>query len=79
MTARAEETEYKGNPTITIFTGHAYKGEEESISFGLRKAQAVDDCIDAIRARHGRPIAEQTKRDRLERQADRILDEDCPF
>jgi len=77
MTARAEETEYKGNQTITIYTGHIYRGEEESISFGLRKAQAIDDCIDAIRAwidkqtgqtRHGEPTGKHPKQD-----------EDVPF
>lgn len=47
---RAEEGEYKGNPTITIFTGHEYQGQEEKITMGIRKARAVDDCIDAIRS-----------------------------
>ena len=46
---RAEEGEFKGNPTITIYTGHAWKDKEEYITMGIRKAQAVDDCIDAIR------------------------------
>jgi len=46
---RAEVGEYKGWPIITVFTGHEYNGREESIIMGVRKAQAVDDCIDAIR------------------------------
>jgi hypothetical protein len=49
MNAYTEESEYKGYPTIKIFTGHEYKGEKEYITLGVRKAAAVDDCIDAIR------------------------------
>lgn len=48
-TPRAEEGEFKGNPTISIYTGHEYQGKEEKITMGIRKAQAIDDCIDAIR------------------------------
>jgi len=47
---RAEEGEFKGYPTITFFTGREYKGEEVRVTMGLDKAQAVDDCIDALRA-----------------------------
>lgn len=47
--ARAEEGEFKGNPVITVYTGHAWKDKEEYVTMGVRKAQAVDDCIDAIR------------------------------
>ena len=46
---RAEEGSYQGYPTITVFTGHEYNGEPEKVTMGLRKAKAVDDCIDAIR------------------------------
>lgn len=42
---RAEEGEFKGYPIITFYTGHEYQGKEEFVSMGLRKAQAVDDCI----------------------------------
>lgn len=48
-TPHAEEGEFKGHPIITIFTGHEYQGKEEKITMGIRKAQAIDDCIDAIR------------------------------
>lgn len=48
MNAYTEESEYKGNPTIKIFTGHEYKGEKEYITLGVRKAAAVADCIDDI-------------------------------
>jgi|GEM_PF-3071106 len=48
--ARAVEGEFKGFPTITIYTGKEFRGEEEKITLGLRKARAVDDCIDAIRS-----------------------------
>lgn len=56
--ARAEEGTYNGYPTLKIYTGKEYKGEEEYIMMGVRKAQAVDDCIDALRAfvdKHGKP------------------------
>lgn len=49
-TPRAEEGEFKGNPFITIYTGHEYQGREEKITMGIRKARAIDDCIDALRA-----------------------------
>jgi hypothetical protein len=49
MKAYTEESEYKGHPTIKIYTGHEYKGAEEYFTLGIRKAAAVDDCIDAIR------------------------------
>lgn len=53
----AEEGEFKGHPTIKIYTGHEYKGEEEYITMGIRKAAAVCDVIDAIYAfvdKHGK-------------------------
>jgi hypothetical protein len=46
---RAEEGEFKGYPIITIYTGKVYKEDEEKITLGVRKAAAVDECIDAIR------------------------------
>ncbi len=46
---RAVEGEFKGYPVLKIYTGKEYKGEEEYITLGVRKAQAVDDCIDALR------------------------------
>jgi len=60
-TPRAEEGEFKGNPTITIYTGHEYQGREEKITMGIRKARAVDDCIDAIRTfvdKHSKGVRE---------------------
>ena len=44
-----EETEYKGYPTLKVFTGKKYKGEEEFIALGVRKAAAICDNIDYIR------------------------------
>jgi len=49
METRSEIGEFKGHPTITIFTGREYKGREESITLGIRKAEAVCEEIDAIR------------------------------
>jgi len=49
MGTRSEIGEFKGHPTITIFTGREYKGREESITLGIRKAEAVCEEIDAIR------------------------------
>lgn len=45
-----EEGTYKGYPTLKIFTGKVYEGEEEYISLGVRKAAAVCEHIDHIRA-----------------------------
>jgi hypothetical protein len=45
----AEEGEYKGYPTITIYTGKEYKGEKERVTLGFRKAAAICDTIDSIR------------------------------
>jgi hypothetical protein len=45
----AEEGEYKGFPTITIYTGKEYQGKKEYVTLGLRKAAAICDCIDSIR------------------------------
>ena len=53
-----EEADFKGYPTIKVFTGKEYKGEEEYISLGVRKAAAICDNIDYIRAfvdRYERP------------------------
>lgn len=47
--ARAEEGVFKGYPVLKIYTGKEYKGEEEYVILGVRKARAVDDCIDALR------------------------------
>jgi hypothetical protein len=46
---RAEEGEFKGYPTITIFTGKEYNGKEESVILGVRKAAVICDLIDQIR------------------------------
>ncbi len=54
----AEEGEYKGYPTITIYTGKEYQGKKEYVSLGLRKAAAICDTIDSIRRfvdRHENP------------------------
>ena len=49
MPDRAPEIgEYKGHPTITIFTGKEYQGEAEKITLGIRKAKAICDQIDHI-------------------------------
>ena len=45
---------YKGHDLIKIYTGHKYTdkngdAQEESISFGVRKAKAICDQIDTIR------------------------------
>ena len=89
---RTEETEYKGNPTITVYTGHVYQGEEERISFGLRKARAIDGCIDQIRSWIDAQESGKPNRSSLKKQADAILrnagenpeavgavDDDVPF
>ena len=47
--AHAEVGDWKGYPTITVFTGREYRGESEKVILGLHKARAVYDCIDAIR------------------------------
>ena len=47
--AHAEVGDWKGYPTITVFTGREYRGEPEKVILGLHKARAVGDCIDAIR------------------------------
>lgn len=48
MDKAPEIGEYKGYPTIKIFTGKEYKGEEEFISLGFRKAKAIIDNIDYL-------------------------------
>jgi len=44
-----EVSEYKGYPVIKVFTGKVYRGEEEYVMLGVRKAAAVCDNIDYIR------------------------------
>ena len=45
-----KEGEFKGNPTFSVLTGINSKTEEEYwFSFGLKKAQAVLENIDALR------------------------------
>jgi len=88
--AWVEETEFKGHPTITVYTGHSYQGKDEYITMGLRKAQAVDDCIDSIRdwidRQTGKTRGPGKSRSELKHEADRILDnagtppdDDIPF
>jgi hypothetical protein len=49
-TNRAPEISlYKGCPVITVWTGRLYKGEEEFVTLGPKKAAAVCDQIDYIR------------------------------
>jgi hypothetical protein len=58
MASYCEESEYKGYPTIKIFTGKEYKGEKEYIALGVKKAGAVCEQIDQIRKfvdRHEHP------------------------
>ena len=46
-----KETTYNGKPLFSILTGINKKtGEEYWFSFGLKKAQAILEFIDAIRA-----------------------------
>jgi len=46
-----KEDEYKGNPTFAVLTGINSKTNEEYwFSFGLKKAQAILENIDALRA-----------------------------
>ena len=45
----AKVGDFKGHPTITIFTGHEYQDKKEFISMGVRKAAAICDHIDEIR------------------------------
>ena len=49
MASYCEESEYKGYPTIKIFTGREYNGEKEYVSMGVKKAGAVCEQIDVIR------------------------------
>ena len=48
-----KEGEFKGYPTLTIYTGKTYKkngeDEEEFITLGVRKAAAICDHIDHVR------------------------------
>jgi len=71
---RAEETEYKGYPVLKIFTGKEYKGEEEYITMGVRKAQAVDDCIDALRQ-----FVDKYSDKRSQPNTNNTPEEDVPF
>lgn len=42
--------EFKGNPTFSVLTGiNSSTGEEYWFSFGLKKAQAILENIDALR------------------------------
>ena len=41
--------DFKGYPVIVIYTGKEYKGEEETVTLGVRKAKAVLDNVDYIR------------------------------
>lgn len=50
MSSRApEETEYNNWPVLKVYTGKQYKGEDECIMLGVRKAAAICDQIDHIR------------------------------
>lgn len=44
-----EESEFKGHPVLTIYTGREYLGKEERLTIGVRKAAAICDNIDYIR------------------------------
>lgn len=44
-----EEGEYRGYPTITVFTGKVYNDKKEFVTMGVGKASAVCDTIDSIR------------------------------
>lgn len=51
---KVEYEDYKGHDLIRVFTGKTYKDKngdqkEESICFGVRKAQAICEQIDQIR------------------------------
>lgn len=49
MPDRAPEIgEYKGHPTITIFTGKEYQGGAVKITLGIRKAKAIIDNVDYL-------------------------------
>lgn len=46
-----QESEYKGNQTFAVLTGINKKTDQEYwFSFGLKKAQAILENIDALRA-----------------------------
>jgi hypothetical protein len=49
MSKAPDITEFKGFPVIKVYTGKEYKGEEEYITLGVRKAAAICDQIDHIR------------------------------
>lgn len=42
--------EYKGSPTFSVLTGISRTGEEFWFTFGVKKAQAILENIDALRA-----------------------------
>lgn len=42
--------DFKGYPIIKVFTGKEYKGEPECVTLGVKKAAAVCEHIDEIRA-----------------------------
>lgn len=41
--------EYKGSPTFSVLTGVSKQGEEWWFTFGVKKAQAILENIDALR------------------------------
>jgi hypothetical protein len=41
--SRAEAGEFRGQPVITIYTGHEYQGTEEMVTMGVRKTAAMCD------------------------------------
>ena len=44
MSSRApDETEYNNWPVLKVYTGKQYKGEDECIMLGVRKAAAICD------------------------------------
>ncbi len=44
-----KESEFKGQPTFAVLTGVGRGGEEYWFTFGLKKAQAILENIDALR------------------------------
>jgi len=66
--------EFNGFPTITVYTGRVWQGKPQvACTLGLKKAQAVDECIDDIRAFIDSGGSGKPNRSGLEKQADRIL------
>jgi len=50
MPDTVKEGTYQGKPTISVLTGIGRDGKEYWFSFGLKKAQAILENIDALRA-----------------------------